>query len=399
MYDVIVVGARCAGSSLALLLARRGHRILVVDRDAFPSDMTQSTHMVHPRGVACLARWGLRDEVAELGAPPVSRFAVDVGPFTLAGCSPAVDGESAGFAPRRILLDQMLVRAAAASGAEVREGCRVARLIRDDGRVVGVEGTGADGSVFSERARLVVGADGPGSRVAAESKALELRSGPALAGTAWVYWDGVPLDRVDLHLRAEEAVYAFPSSGCTLIGVNWSIGRFHDARKALDEGYDDILTRLAPDLAQLVARAERADATTYRAATRSFVRKAFGPGWALLGDAHHKKDPCTAQGITDAFCSAERLALAIDQGLRGARPLDDALADYESDRLAWLLPFLDLTTDMSRFAAPTPEQAALYAALRQSPPDVEAFVGLITEATQPAEFFAPRNVERILRGG
>jgi 2-polyprenyl-6-methoxyphenol hydroxylase-like FAD-dependent oxidoreductase len=396
MYDAIIVGARCAGSSLALLLARRGHRVLVLDRDTFPSDMPMSTHMVHPRGVACLARWGLRDELAATGAPPVRRFAVDVAPFTLAGTSPEVEGQSAGFAPRRIRLDAILVRAATAAGAELRGGHRVARLLREGDRIVGVEGTTTDGRSFAERARIVVGADGPGSRVAAEAGAEELRAGPALAATAWVYWSGLPLDRVDIHLREHEAVYAFPCDDCTLIGVNWSMERFQSARKDIESGYQDILERLAPELARHTARGQRADPETHLASTRSFVRKAFGPGWVLVGDAHHKKDPCTAQGITDAFCSAERLAAILDQGFRGERDLGAALAEYEAERTAWLMPFFELTCDMSRFAAPTPEQVALYTALQRSQRDVDAFVGLITQATSPAEFFAPANVGRIL---
>lgn len=396
MYDAIVVGARCAGSSLALLLARMGHYVLLLDRDRFPSDMEMSTHAIHPRGVACLGRWGLREELTSTGAPPLARFDIDLGPFTLSGNSPAVDGEHAGFAPRRLALDSILVRAARGAGVELREGHRVTRLSFEAGRVVGAEGADDAGGSFAECARIVVGADGPGSRVAAEVQAEELRAGPALQGTAWIYWSGVPLDRIELHLREHEAVYAFPCNDATLVGVNWSIDRFHAARKELDRSYLDVLSRLAPELAARVARAERADLPTRLAATRSFVRKAFGPGWALVGDAQEKKDPCTAQGITDAFCSAEALARALDRGLRGECDLAEALGRWESERTAWATPFHDLTCDMSRFAAPTPQQMALYTALQRSPRDTDAFVGLITQATSPAAFFAPANLERIL---
>jgi 2-polyprenyl-6-methoxyphenol hydroxylase-like FAD-dependent oxidoreductase len=153
MYDAIIVGARCAGSALGLLLARRGYRILLVDRDTFPSDMPMSSHFVHQRGVACLTRWGLRDQIVATNSPPVTRVAIDVGPFTLAGTAPPVDGEPYAFAPRRLLLDDLLVRAAIQSGAELREGCPVEHLLFQDGQVTGVQATMPHGAKFSESAR------------------------------------------------------------------------------------------------------------------------------------------------------------------------------------------------------------------------------------------------------
>ncbi len=117
-YDVIVVGARCAGSPTAMLLARRGHRVLVVDRSTFPSD-TVSTHLVHPPGVAALQRWGLLDRVLATGCPPIDTYAFDFGAFTLSG-APGTPEAPVAYAPRRTVLDQVLVEAAAEAGAEVR---------------------------------------------------------------------------------------------------------------------------------------------------------------------------------------------------------------------------------------------------------------------------------------
>ena len=128
-----------------------------------------------------------------------------------------------------------------------------------------------------------------------------------------------------------------------------------------------------------------------------FFRKAHGPGWVLLGDAHYKKDPCTAQGITDAFCDAERLAEAIDDGLSGKRPLSDAVADYERAAVEWTMPFYELTCQMATFVPPPPEMLAIYAALKGNQEDTDRFLGLITEATLPGDFFAAANVERILQ--
>src|SRR6266850_1784553 len=398
MCDVIVVGARCAGSAIAMLLARKGYRVVLLDRDTFPSDMMMSTHFIHQRGVACLARWGLRDQVVSTESAPVTRFDIDVGPFTLSGSPPSVDGEACAFAPRRIFLDEILIRAAASSGVDVREGCRVEALLMEDGRVTGVRGLIEKGrGTFLEKARIVIGADGPSSRVAAEVRAEEYNSKPALQGTAWIYWKGVPLKGLELHLREYEAIYAFPSSmGCTLVGANWSIDRFRAARGDIETRYFDVLRRAAPELAEQVANAERADDKIYLGSTRNFFRKASGPGWALLGDAHYTKDPCTAQGITDAFCDADLLAETLDQALRRERDLSEALAEYEKATVEWATPFYELTCQMATFAPPPPDMLAIYTALQGNQADIDSFIGLITEAVSPAQFFAPENVGRIL---
>src|SRR3954447_10507126 len=137
-YDVIVVGARCAGSPVAMLMARKGYRVLVVDRATFPSD-TISTHCVQPLGVAALKRWGLLNRLTASGCPPIDTFAFDFGPFTITG-APGTEDFPVAYAPRRILLDKMLVDAAAEAGAEVREGFNVESVVVDGDRVVGIRG-------------------------------------------------------------------------------------------------------------------------------------------------------------------------------------------------------------------------------------------------------------------
>jgi 2-polyprenyl-6-methoxyphenol hydroxylase-like FAD-dependent oxidoreductase len=396
MYDVIIIGARCAGSALGLLLARRGYRVLLVDRATFPSDMPMSSHFVHQRGIACLTRWGLRDQVVATHSPPVSRFAIDVGPLILVGTAPPVDGESYAFAPRRLLLDDLLLRAALQSGAELREGCPVEHLLFHDGRVTGVRAATPHGTSFSESAPLVVGADGPASRVTAEVQAEEHHTQPALQGTAWIYWHDVPLTGVEIYLRDFEGIYAFPSSGGTVVGANWAIDRFRALRRDIDTSYMALLRRTAPQLAERVRHASRADERLYLGSTRNFFRTAHGPGWVLLGDAHYKKDPCTAQGITDAFCDAERLADAIDHGLAGRRPLPEALAEYARQSLELALPFYELTCQMATFAPLVPDMRVLYTALQGNQEAIDRFIGLITEATSPADFFAPEHVQRLL---
>src|SRR4051794_8728877 len=153
-YDAIVIGARCAGSPTAMLLARMGYKVLVVDRATFPSD-TLSTHVLHPPGVAALQRWNLLDRLKATGCPPIDTYAFDFGPVTIAG-APGTDSSPVAYCPRRIVLDKLLVDGAAEAGAEIREGFTVEELVVEDGCVVGVRGHGKDGATVTERARVVV---------------------------------------------------------------------------------------------------------------------------------------------------------------------------------------------------------------------------------------------------
>src|SRR5262245_52020984 len=189
-YDAIIVGARCAGAPTAMLLARKGYKVLVVDRATFPSD-TISTHVVHPPAVAALARWGLLDRLIATGCPPIDTYVFDFGPFAITG-SPAVDGARVAYCPRRTVLRKLLVDAAAEAGAEVREGFAVEEVLIHDGRVTGIRGHGASGTAVTERARVVIGADGRYSRVASAVQARMYNEQPPLLCGYYAYWSGLP---------------------------------------------------------------------------------------------------------------------------------------------------------------------------------------------------------------
>ncbi|MBO0791188.1 MAG: FAD-dependent monooxygenase, partial [Ktedonobacteraceae bacterium] len=165
MYDAIIVGARCAGSPTAMLLARKGYRVLLVDKARFPSD-TMSGHFIHTRGVACLKRWGLLEQVIATNCPAITRAKLDFGPFSLTGAELPVDGVAGTYAPRRYLLDKILIDAAVEAGVEMREDFNVQGLLMDNERVVGIRGRQAQGPTVTERASIVIGADGMRSFVA-----------------------------------------------------------------------------------------------------------------------------------------------------------------------------------------------------------------------------------------
>jgi len=188
-YDAIVVGARCAGSPTAMLLARKGYKVLVVDRARFPSD-TVSTHIVHPPGVSALRRWGLLDRLVATGCPPIDTYALDFGPFTISG-APGTEEAPVAYAPRRTVLDKLLVDAASEAGVEVREGFTVEEVVLEDGRVTGVRGRGRDGGTVTEHAPVVVGADGRHSLVARAVKPEQYHEKPQLLCGYYTYWSGL----------------------------------------------------------------------------------------------------------------------------------------------------------------------------------------------------------------
>ena len=306
MYDVIVVGARCAGASTALLLTHRGHRVLLVDRSTFPSDLRLSTHLVWQPGVAALKRWGLLDELVASGCPAMTTAALDVGPYTLTGAIPAADGVREAYAPRRIVLDAILVNAAVEAGAELWDGCTVDELLTDDTpgagpRVRGIRGHLRSGRTVSATATVVVGADGMRSPVAARVAAPTYLERPARQGTYFTYWSGLPNRVNTLYPRPYRSVVTIPTNDdLTLVAVNWTIDDYRAVRHDIEGHYHRAVAEIAPELADQL-RAGRREDRWIGAAVPSRFRRPYGPGWALVGDAGYVKDPCTAQGITDAF--------------------------------------------------------------------------------------------------
>jgi 2-polyprenyl-6-methoxyphenol hydroxylase-like FAD-dependent oxidoreductase len=393
MYDVIVVGARCAGSPAAMLLARRGYKVLVVDRAKFPSD-TISTHLVHPPGVAALRRWGLLDRLVATGCPPIDTYVFDFGAFAITG-APGTEDAPVAYCPRRTILDKLLVDAASEAGAEVREGFSVEEIVVADGRVTGIRGHGKDGATVTERARVVIGADGRHSLVARAVRAEQYNEKPELLCAYYSYWSGLPMHgRFETYALPGRGIAAIPThDDLTLVIGGWPFAEFEANKQDLEGNYLSVF-ELAPGFAERIRGAKR-ETRIAGAALPSYFRKPFGPGWALVGDAGYNKDPITAQGITDAFRDAELLCTALDASLSGARSFDAALAAYQAKRDEEVLPMFDFTCQLATLEPPPPELQQLLGAVHGNPEAMDAFVRVNAGVMSPAAFFAPEHVGRI----
>lgn len=393
-YDAIVVGARCAGSPTAMLLARKGYRVLVVDRATFPSD-TISTHLIHPPGVMALRRWGLLDRLVATGCPAIHTYAFDMGPFVISGTPGSdIDGRVA-YAPRRTVLDRLLVDAAGEAGVEIREGFVVEAVLAEDGRVRGVRGHLPGGPPVTERARVVIGADGLHSLVAKTVRAEQYHERPPLQAGYYSYWSGLPMEgRFEGYDRPGRAFAVWPTNDdLTLVVMSWPMAEFEKNRKDV-EGHFLRSLDLAPSLAERV-RAGRREERFLGTAVPGYFRKPFGPGWALVGDAGYNKDFITAQGIADAFRSAEQCADALDAWLAGRSTFDESMELYQRARDEHALPMYEFTCQFAALAPPPPEMQQLMAAIHRHQESMDGFVRVFSGVTSPAAFFSEENVGRI----
>lgn len=339
-YDVAIVGARAAGAATALLLARAGHRVLVVDRARYGSD-TLSTHALVRGGVLQLDRWGLLDRVRAAGTPGADRVT-----FTYGDRAVPVDVDSTLYAPRRTVLDRILVDAAREAGAEIRFGVHVTDVLRDDGGTVrGIAVRESRDGVSEIDAAITVGADGRRSTIARVVDAPATTTTAHSVALSYGYWSGIDDRGFEWHFGPEVGAGVIPTNdGLACVFVGTSPERFHrDLRPNPSGNFQRMLGELPSDLAGRLAAGQRHGPLRGFLGLPGWLRRPFGDGWALVGDAGSFKDPITAHGLTDALRDAELLARAIDDGLTGVTPMTAALAGYERVRDDLSLPVLEIT--------------------------------------------------------
>lgn len=367
-YDCIVVGGRVAGAATAMLLARRGARVLVLDSGAPGSD-TLSTHFIWPRGARHLEAWGLLPRLLAAGTPPIGEILFDP------GCARVrAELEAAAWCPRRTVLDRLLVEAAVAAGAEVRHGTSVEGLLEEGGRVVGVrhrQGT--------ERARLVVGADGRASAVARLVGAAAIEAHPPQTAGFYAYFEGLPLEGAEFHVRDGLLTYAWPTNdGLGLVYVAVAAAAFEALRDRVRGG----LAQAAVPDPHLVERIREARPT---GPLRGFARQGparrprTGPGWVLIGDAASFKDPTAGMGISEAFDDAAWLDAAAATGSLEAPDAEARAADARR--------IFDFCRQAAELRAPDPWLAGLYRDVAVDPAWSLALMRVLGGELRPAAFF------------
>jgi 2-polyprenyl-6-methoxyphenol hydroxylase-like FAD-dependent oxidoreductase len=432
MYDVIIVGARVAGAPLAFLLARRGYRVLLLDKAKFPSDISSSTLLIWPPGVALLRKWGVLEQVQATGAPPIGRYRAYFGPpfgepqIIIDGAPKPSNGGSVAYAPRRITLDHILVNEAVAAGAAFQDGVTVDEVLTDGDQVTGIRGTTASGGPVRAQAKLVVGADGANSVVARAVAASEYMTRDPVVLTYYAYWRDIRLNipeaQLDFAVQPWGAVYAWPTNDDhMLIGANWA-RPLHDAPPPGGAGYtplsadwrtefariqgnveayfQQMLAQAAPWLAAQCRDGARRVSDLFGGWVRNFYRKPYGPGWALVGDASHAYEFTSAHGITNAMRQADLLAEAIDDGMAGRQDLMGALEGYHRRRDDAEIPYYDFTYHMTTYQPVDDAEGtlALYQAISKNPEATAGFWGVFGQTVLPAEFFSEENCKQLLSG-
>jgi flavin-dependent dehydrogenase len=337
-YDALVVGARCAGAAAAMLMARKGLRVLAIDRAGYGTD-TISTHALMRGGVLQLHRWGVLQHLQEMGTPAVRETTFHYADEKVTVAIRPANGVEALYAPRRTLLDRTVVDAARNSGAVVRHGWSLVGLTNNsEGRVCGAKVQDSAGNELAIAADLVVGADGIGSSVARLAGAQTVREGRHAAAVVFGYFRGIDLNGSHWWFRPGVSAGAIPTNQdrhCIFAAIppkrlrdgEWRADRMAAFRRMLHEA--------DPALAASIAGSEPDEPLCVFAGRKGFLRQAFGPGWALVGDAGYFKDPLTAHGITDALRDAELLAHAAATGTEAG------FADYALTRDALSIPLFE----------------------------------------------------------
>lgn len=395
-YDVVVVGARCAGSPVAMLLARKGYQVLLVDKAAFPSNKL-STHYIHQPGVASLKRWGLLERLRATGCPPITKYNIDFGEFSLQGKPPPVDGVEEAYCPRRTILDKLLIDSAIEAGVTFIEKCNVVGLIRNGEQVAGVTFRNGDGGLTEARAKLVVGADGISSIVARETGAPEYNTKPALECAYYAYWRGLPLDGFEIYRRPQRMVFASDThDGLACVGVAWTNREFDVYKSDVEKNYIATIQEI-PHFAARLNKAKLEEGYFGTSNLPNYFRRPFGDGWALVGDAGYCRDPSTAMGITDAWRDADFLAEAIDTAFSGEIPMLDALRNYEARRNSAVMAIYEFYTNHVAPLDPLPvEFAEFLKRLKRDQALVDRFCGAMAGVVPISEMFGAENVMRVM---
>jgi 2-polyprenyl-6-methoxyphenol hydroxylase-like FAD-dependent oxidoreductase len=343
-YDAIIVGARVAGASTAMLLARAGLRVLALEKSTYGSDTLSTLALMRP-AVIQLHRWGVLDQITAAGTPAIRTTTFHYGSDAIEVPIQERDGVDSLYAPRRTVLDAALVDAARNAGAHVVHSAHVNEILSDDsGRVCGVTFTDGHRVTHRAEANIVIGADGVRSAVARSVNATTIREGYRPGSYLYGFWRGLDLNGTHWYFDHDVAAGTIPTNDdLAVVFVGMRPARYRSRETGFDALFDRVLAENNEILAANVKRAEQVGKLHPFPGRAGLIRQSWGAGWALVGDAGCFKDPLTAHGMTDALRDAELLASAVITGTNGA------LAEYQSQRDEIATEFVELSDEIASF--------------------------------------------------
>lgn len=410
MFDAIVIGARCAGSPTAMLLARKGYRVLVVDRAKFPSDVV-STHFLWPHGLSYLKRWGLLDRVLAV-SPSHTRIKLVNEGIELTGSVPlpllrqhfqGLHGDDQGLTQsyasvRRRVLDQILVDGAREAKVEVREGCLVERLLMEGNRVVGISGRSSDGTAFEERAKVVIAADGRNSFLARQLDLPKFDQRRRCTFAYWSYFSGFSLPEGQIHRRGRLATAIVPTNSNQNMVLVWGPGEWFDGyRRNHRANHQRSLNYVCPEIGALVAQGVCEERFYGTADQDAYLRPLWGEGWVLAGDAGCFKDQCTATGMTHAFRDAELVANSLDDLLAGRASFEACMGKYEGRRRSQsTAAYYDYVCTYAEMKPLRHDELLLQVALRSNQAEADRYIATHADVAPVSEFFTSSNLFQLL---
>jgi menaquinone-9 beta-reductase len=401
-FDVVVIGSGVAGAPTAMLLARSGHKVLLIDRHTFPRDRL-STHFIWPRGVSYLNRWGLAERIFEQ-TPHFNALEMNVEGISLKGSVPLahlesrfrqLHGDSRGVTPtycgpRRHFLDQLLQDEARRAGAEVRDGTAFIEPIMDGGVVTGVRTESATGNPLSVRARLVVGADGMYSTFAKKVGARVTQSWNLSTFAYWGYFSGISKDGLSFYRKGRLGMAIFPTSGGTHMVLAYGpTGWWNDFRKNANNNFHQTIAFCDPGIGEMVLAGKREEPFKACGHMPAFHHDLWGPGWVLVGDAGSFKDQVTAIGITHAFRDAELVTPFINRALAGEMTMDAALASYTSVRAADYLDYFNLVCKLAEMNVYSKQEVEFFYSIHKDQARVDEIISQFGDTLPLSQGQAP----------
>ncbi|AFC31536.1 monooxygenase FAD-binding protein [Paenibacillus mucilaginosus 3016] len=405
IYDVIIVGARVAGSSLAYELSKKGMRVLLLEKGMFPSD-TLSTHNFFNNAVAGLREMGVLDRLLESGAPLYKRAHVQFEDAVIDGDYPVVNGEANCLCVRRTHLDQTLFEHAASQvGVTALLGFRVTGVVTENGAVCGVTGSHKDGRTETFRGRLVVGADGRRSAVREMVKSERKICVPTEFASFVGYFEDYRQEGetcVEFYKQGDKLAIVFPTSdGLAVVGLMYPLedqawtDRFtKDAETAFIELAGEAFPQLS--FPQRLAQARLHGSVKGLLGYDNDWWDGMGPGWALLGDAMSFKDPAVGQGMYDAMTGSRVLADILASHPDWPSSWDRMREAYNGTMEAKTITRFGMACLYTKNMPFTPEQTAVNHLIGAHPEAARAFLGMYNYANEPHDL--ERLIGELLQG-